>query len=249
MRLLNLFFVSVGLLVYGAPGLGEQIQIRGDVVDPSGAAVGGAKIRLLSEGSRVTLRRCQADRDGRFNLENVPAGRYLVAASAIGFREKLVPAGSAQGGIDDVSIRLEVLGCDAPGVNCDMICTGSCSDPRPVRSKGYLTIRRSGAVNLDKGALIESGSLSVADLSLEPGPESGLYLRPLNRARIAQLGKADSECAHAIYQRDPVRIDGLGPGSDVCLRTNSGAGSQIFITGEVQSSSEELRIYFVTRAR
>jgi hypothetical protein len=46
-----------------------------------------------------------------------------------------------------------------------------------------------------------------------------------------------------------VRIDGLGPGSDVCLRTNSGAGSQIFFTGEVESGSEELRIYFVTRAK
>jgi hypothetical protein len=74
-------------------------------------------------------------------------------------------------------------------------------------------------------------------------------LKPLNGARISQLGEADSNCGHARYQREAVRIDGLGPGSDLCVRTNGGARSQIFITGEVQPGSEELRLYFVTRAR
>lgn len=84
------------VLLYGAVAFGEDLQIRGEVTDSEGAVVRGATIRLLGEQTRLTLYRCKADEYGRFEFDGVMAGRYMIAASAPGFRERLLPLGSPQ---------------------------------------------------------------------------------------------------------------------------------------------------------
>jgi hypothetical protein len=244
--------VRIGLLVvlmYGTSTLGQHLQVRGEVLDSKGAALGGATIRLLAEETRLTLRRYQANEYGRFEFGAVPAGRYMIAASAQGFREKLLPLGSVGTQLEVVRIRLDFIGCDAPGVNCDSFGNSphSYSEPHPIRSKGYLHLRPSDVVDLDKGVLAQS--TTAADIALEGRGDMGIYLTPLNTARIAETGAADSECGRGKYERHPVRIDGLGSGSDICVLTRTGVRSHLFITGEVVAASEDVRIYYVTRKR
>jgi hypothetical protein len=235
------------VLLCVAVAFGQDLQIRGEVTDSEGAVVRGATIRLLGEQTRLTLYRCKADEYGRFEFDGVTAGRYMIAASAPGFRERLLLLGSPQAERKIVRIRLEVLGCDAPGVNCDIFSTGPYTELRPIRSKGYLQLRVSDAVDLDRGGSPDSSG--AADVAVQIRSGAGLYLTPLNGARIAQIGETDSNCGRGKYQRQAVRVDGLGPGSDICVITNGGSRSHLFITEEISATSAELKIYYVTRMR
>lgn len=120
-------------------------------------------------------------------------------------------------------------------------------EPHPVRSFGYLQLRPSDAVDLDRSGSPDSSN--TGDIAVQIRDGAGLYLTPLNGARMAQLGKADSNCSQGNYGRQPVRIDGLGPGSDICVLTNGGNRSQLFITTEISATTDELKIYYVTRIK
>jgi hypothetical protein len=234
---------AVGLaLLWVTLALGEDLQVRGDVSDSEDAAIGRATVRLLAEGTRLTLRRCQTDEYGHFDLGAIPSGSYVLAASAAGFRERLLRLNSGE----DVQIRLDVVGCDAPGVNCDAF-FGSYPEPSPVRTNGSVRLRPSDAVDLSRGKVKPSNN--GTDIQLQRRYATGLYLMPLNQARIAQLGAADANCAHGKYERQPVRIDGLGPGADICVVTNRGDYSHLFFTGEVIAASGEVSFYYVTRRK
>ena len=234
------------VFMFGTTAFGEDLLLRGEVIDSEGAVVGGATIRLLAEDTRLTLRRCQAGQDGNFECAAIPKGRYMIATSAPGFRERLLPLGSVSPEVERVQIRLDLLGCDAPGVNCDIFTSGPYSEPHPVRAKGYLHLRPSHAVDLDRGDLKRN---SAADIRLEIRDGTRLYLTPLNGARMAQIGAADSNCDRGRYERQPVWIDGLGTGSDICVVTNGRGRSHLFIIGDVSTTAHEVELYYVTRRR
>src|SRR5579862_7267834 len=120
-------------------------QVSGEVVDVTGGAIPRATIRVLNAETRVTLQRCQTDQAGRFHLEAIPSGRFLIAAWAPGFKEKLIP----YAGAEDVRILLDLGGCDTPGMICDYFWKPP-PDPHPIRSQGELTIHLSEAVDLDR---------------------------------------------------------------------------------------------------
>jgi len=221
---MNVFrFAVIALFCIPADG-----QISGYVADSEGAAIPRSTIRLLNEATRVTLRRGQSDQDGRFHLEEIPPGRYLIAVWAPGFKEKLIP----YVGAEDVRILLDLAGCDAPGTSCFQISQESLPpDPHPIRARGNLTIHLSEAVDLDKG----SRNRSKADISLER-VESRLYLKPINGAHL---------CEGA----DSMRVDGFGIGHDICVRTNAGGIAHLFLTAEVQPGSGSLTFHYVTRKK
>jgi hypothetical protein len=50
----------------------------------------------------------------------------------------------------------------------------------------------------------------------------------------------------AQYSAELVRIDGLGVGCDIFVRTSEGRRSHVFLMSEVEPSSSEVRLYFVT---
>ncbi len=221
---MNVFrFAVIALFCIPADG-----QIKGYVVDVTDGAIPRATVRLLDEDSRVTVQRCQTDRSGRFQMEAISSGRYLIAASVPGFREKVIPYWPAK----EFRIVLDLGGCDTPGTICDTFSQEPLSpDPRPIRSRGNLTIHLSEAVDLDKG----SQNRSKADISLER-VESRLYLKPINGAHL---------CEGA----DSMRVDGFGIGHDICVRTNAGGIAHLFLTAEVQPGSGSLTFHYVTRKK
>src|SRR5262245_52038323 len=69
-------------LVFAADPTGS---ISGKVVDPSGAAVAGAKLRVASQTTGLT-REATSSSDGGFLFPLLPPGTYNLSAEANGFR-------------------------------------------------------------------------------------------------------------------------------------------------------------------
>jgi len=66
-------------------------KIVGIVSDPSGAVVAGATVAVTNTGTRV-VRQTSTDRQGYYQVLELPIGRYEVAAEAAGFSRMLVAA-------------------------------------------------------------------------------------------------------------------------------------------------------------
>ena len=64
-------------------------SISGMVLDPSGAAIAGADVILLS-GDGKELSRITSDQDGGFQFEKLAVGAYKIQAQAAGFRDTIV---------------------------------------------------------------------------------------------------------------------------------------------------------------
>jgi hypothetical protein len=222
-------------------------EIRGKVIDPAGAIISKATIRVLDEKSRKTVLVRQTDGSGLYELQGLAPGRYMIAVSSSGFSEELVDVGVVQGESDvNKTIRLRPLDCDAPHVNCDSFGETPISEPHPVVAHGYLAVSDTETVDLDTEASVPLVSGS-ADFRLTE-KEGGLYLTPLNRARISNVCGAGFGQVAVGNEKSPLRIDGLGPSSAICIRTNHKRYSKIFVTREVQPGDKQISIYIVTRA-
>jgi hypothetical protein len=61
--------------------------IAGTVTDPKGAVIIGATVAVTDAAGNQTLPSVKTDAQGRFKIEGLPAGTYVVIVSAAGFRE------------------------------------------------------------------------------------------------------------------------------------------------------------------
>ncbi len=246
MRLLNTVAAIMALLLCAAThSLGS---VRGEVVDTMGAKIVHATIRVLDEKSRKTVGTARSDQDGRFNVLALAAGRYLIAASSSGFSEKLIDIGIVQPDTDVFrKIRLSILDCDAPHMNCDTFSSGPIEDPHPIVSRGHLTVSSSDAVDLENVRAVPTAE-GTADFCLSE-KEGGLYLSPVNKAGNSKICGKDFGQDGAQGKKSALRIDGLGPGSEICIKTNHGRFSKIFLTREVQPGDKKIEFDIVTRAR
>src|SRR5438128_1062106 len=75
------------MLVSSSPSVAQVISgtISGAIIDPSNAAVVGASITLVNEGTTAT-RTAQSDQTGRFSFAAMQPGSYTIRISAPGFR-------------------------------------------------------------------------------------------------------------------------------------------------------------------
>jgi iron complex outermembrane receptor protein len=79
MKRIILVFVALLLGTIGS-ALGQSGHIAGRVVDPSGAPLAGATVQVIGLPIGVA-----ADAEGRFRMEDVPAGEQVVEARFLGF--------------------------------------------------------------------------------------------------------------------------------------------------------------------
>lgn len=80
--------VAAALLLVAQGALASAgAALTGRVTDPSGAAVAGARVRVVSRagGERIAT----TSREGAFEVSGLPAGAYLVEVSALGFRSEV----------------------------------------------------------------------------------------------------------------------------------------------------------------
>src|ERR1043166_1112849 len=83
--LLLLLFLSVlSLLAQAQTNTGK---IKGTVTDGSSKTIESSTITLLTAKDSSVIKMSAADKDGHFEFENIPEGKYLVSVSAVGHQK------------------------------------------------------------------------------------------------------------------------------------------------------------------
>ena len=83
-----IFLLAVAALAFLAPARTQQVtvsQLDGYVTDPSGGAIAGADVRVV-EFDRSQVHQTTTDSTGRYQLPNLPVGRYQLEISFSGFK-------------------------------------------------------------------------------------------------------------------------------------------------------------------
>jgi hypothetical protein len=212
-------------------------QVHGRIVDASAGPIEKAQVRLLDRESRVTKYRLISDGFGRFRLDGVKPGTYLVAATARAFRERFVDNIVVEDGRDVGlgDLILQLAGCEYPGVICDSFGT----EAKAILYKsGDLKVRFESCV-------LDVDGQAGCSVHIHLGSDRRVYLEPRNHARLAEANSAGASCRGAVFVNPRTRVDGLGPGSDVCLLSGRGRRAELFFTSEVSAESREITMHCV----
>ena len=244
---------AVLLAVFLAAATADQTPdgaVRGVALDATGAGLPGALVRLLDSASNAVITRGSADSEGKFQIGAVPSGSYTVVLWVQGFRARRVPAVIRTGEISDVGkLRLGLAGCDAPGVICDSFGT---DPPDSIVSKAYLQVKDGCEVALAVGkvACPDSARGRTAETELRLMKiGGGIYLSAMNGAALAQPNLPRPDCRDANPTESVVRIDGLGPGDDICVQGHDRHWSHVFFMENVLPDSTLVEVWQVTRRR
>jgi hypothetical protein len=214
--------------------------VQGSVMDPGIYPPPRAIVRVLPQSSGVTKYRFETSQ-GKFKIENVSAGVYVLRAYLAGFRESAITVAVRDGEITDTgNILLSFAGCDV--AICDSVTPQHLP---PDVARGDVILRPGCGVDLDKViATCPSGVNPLdnrADLKLDAGQESAVYLTPINGAVIVG-------CESKSRSDQRIRIDGLGPGNDWCVETNAKHHSHVFIELKVvEPGADEVALLVITR--
>lgn len=139
--------------------------------------------------------------------------------------------------LDIGKVVLQVGSCDAPGVICDYF--DGPFPPRPT-SSGEIRAPKDCAFAFASNKTYCAGDKNQEQTDLrivESGKE--IHLIAMNGSR---------SCSDTPKLTD-FRIDGLGPGDELCLYTHDGHLSHIFFAEEVTPSSAQIALWHVTRKR
>src|SRR5262245_6413457 len=100
---------AITLVIFSAAALFGQVQsgsIVGAISDQGGAAVSGAKVTLVNEGTRFT-RIVTSNDSGQYVATSVPTGAYSITAEMQGF-QKLVRSGLQLTAADTLTVDLQL---------------------------------------------------------------------------------------------------------------------------------------------
>jgi hypothetical protein len=242
-------FCSLALCLASQVAAAVGGQIRGAVVDPGEYPLPGAYVKLLRQDSNVLAARGTADHTGTFHTTVAP-GAYTLIAGMQGFRARRFANIEVRDGktTDVGKLFLGFAGCDAPGVLCDNFGLGS---PDRVKASGYLYLNFACAADLGAGKTYcpedsRAAARRTTHLRITKD-ENGVYLNPINGATVSTPNPPRADCRDSSPGKAGVRIDGLGPGDDICIRTHDGGLSHLFLVDDVEKDSLVIRFFHVTR--
>src|SRR5688572_12700310 len=85
-KILTVLVMSGSLLTsYAQTGTGK---VSGKVGDANQSTLNSASISLLRAKDSSVIKMSVAGKEGRFEFENIPAGKYLILATAVGHAKK-----------------------------------------------------------------------------------------------------------------------------------------------------------------
>lgn len=203
----------------GAGGLlGGELELRGVVLDPSGASIGGAVVQITGDGTSVTV---IGEQDGSFTFSALSAGTYELSVSAEDF-EPVEQSIELAITIQDHTVQLALAG----GVHAVEVVASRPEAPQASESGQALEISQedlqklpvmdgdilaalqgwvdAGGFGDGGGGLVvdgmETGTLGVTasaiqEIRINKNAYSAEYSRP-GRARIEVITKKGSEEVH-----------------------------------------------------
>jgi hypothetical protein len=102
--------LCVAFLVFATSLFGQgggNVAITGTVMDPSGAVVAGAEVKVTQKNTAIT-RNQMTNASGQFNLPSLPPDTYTVSVAAKGFKEYLQDVVLLADQIRDIDVRLQL---------------------------------------------------------------------------------------------------------------------------------------------
>jgi hypothetical protein len=149
-----------------------------------------------------------------------------------------------------------VIACSL--TTCDLLAAAS---PDVVRKQGMLGVQDYCSVDLDEGTaqctitLDGDGTQPPThprgkgyDFWYQPAGKAR-YLVPQNGALLSTGGQTEagsSGCAAATYVKGRIRIDGLPPGTHICVRTSTGRLAEFLLNGSVDPKKGVVSITYIT---
>jgi len=213
---------------YATPGEDAQNagsrSISGTVLDPSGAAIAGAQVVLLS-GNGKEVSRATSDKDGGFQFEKRAAGNFKIEVQAPGFRDTVaeVKLGSRQPSplriVLPIAVQNEVV--NVAGGDVSVVVTSDVSENQnannldrsaldrvPVFDQDYITMMSrfldDSTIGTNGVSLIVNGieangpgvtPSAVQEVRINQNPYSARFARP-GRARLEIITKGGTPNYH-----------------------------------------------------
>jgi len=194
------------------------------VLDPSGAAIAGADVILLS-GDGKELSRITSGQDGSFQFEKLAAGTYKIQAQAAGFRDTIVEVKLGSRATSPLRVVLPIAQqnevVNVAGSDVSLVVTTDVSENQnannldrsaldrvPVFDRDYIsmlsrflddsTIGTNGVSLIVNG--IEANGLGVTpsavqEVRINQNPYSSRFARP-GRARLEIITKGGTPAYH-----------------------------------------------------
>jgi hypothetical protein len=141
---------------------------------------------------------------------------------------------------------------------CDLLAAAS---PDVVRKQGMLEVQEYCSVDLDEGTAQCTITLDGDGTEPPTHPRGKGYdfwyqpagrarhLVPQNRALLSTGGPTEagrSGCASATYAKGRIRIDGLPPGTHICVRTSAGRLAEFRLNPSVDPKRGVVSITYIT---
>jgi hypothetical protein len=199
----------------------------------------GGFIRVYQTPSNTLITRLRVEPDGGFQTGQLQPGSYVVVAWVQGFSARRSSVVILAGQTTDMGkIQLEVGSCDAPGVMCDNFGIGP---PDRIRSQGYLEVKMDCGVSLRES--------KVYCPHAPGGPKDQAFDVRATREGVAVYFTAvnGSSFLRRRAGKSRIRVDGMGQGDDIWVRTRHGLQAHIFFVDDVEPISQSIRIWHVTR--
>ncbi|MBK7926311.1 MAG: carboxypeptidase regulatory-like domain-containing protein [Bryobacterales bacterium] len=190
-----LLLVSMGLAAYAQVQSGT---IVGTVTDQGGAAVGGARVTLVNDGTRFT-RTVETGTTGQYVATSVPTGVYSITAEMPGF-QKLVTSGLQLTAADTLTVDLKLQ-------------VGNVQETIEVKETAPLLQSQTAAVSslVSNQQMIEmplNGRTFTALLKLSPGAYTGSSGN-LATSQYAMRGDVNISVNGSSAQNNTYLIDGV----------------------------------------
>jgi hypothetical protein len=108
LRLVVLLSLAMGFALSCSPALADTGGVHGRVVDPQGASVAGAKIKLLNAaGSKIA--EAESDANGSFHLAGIEPGVYQIAAESPQFVRVVESVSLASGQRQEITLQFQQI--------------------------------------------------------------------------------------------------------------------------------------------
>lgn len=208
-----------------APQAGVSVRaLAGTVLDPSGAAIGGAQVTISAPDSEL-LAHTTTDKTGFFRFENLVGGKYSLRFHADGFRDLTIQSAIVNTGQGPLKIVLPIAvqtetvtvatGEEVPVVSTETAdnqnantITRSALDRVPVFDQDYITTMSrfldDSAIGTNGVTLVVNGieangpgvtASAVQEVRINQNPYSARFSRP-GRARLEIITKSGTSDFH-----------------------------------------------------
>jgi Carboxypeptidase regulatory-like domain len=249
------FFATLMVCLFLSVGAWAQTgttALNGEVTDPQGAAIAGAKVTVTPAGS-ATGRSVETDASGYYQFPALPPGVYSVRVEVKGFRSSVQENVELQVAttrkldfkleLGEVNQVVEVSGA-APAINTQDATTGNAFDEKEVKELPFLARNVVNLLTLQPGVVFTGNSdtdrLSQGDISTLDGREGAVNGVRGNQTNVTLDGVDSNDWQNqaAFTSALPVTLDsvqefrvttananatdGVASGAQVALVTKSG---------------------------